>query len=172
MDTPRNIKIVSGGQTGVDIAGLDVARSLNLPWGGWAPKGWIQECGLIPDEYRWNGKNGLKENDQGPWSKIGAYVHRTKRNVLESDFTIIIFRGEITTGTKLTEKFCKELRKPHWLFNLDRSCLVAEEDLHCRLLLEYVKNPECIINIAGPRESKRPGIYLAAKSLLTDVLRK
>lgn len=171
-EAAKKIKIISGGQTGVDQAGLDVARELGISWGGWAPRGWIQEYGVIPDMYKWNGENGLKENDRGPWDKIGAYINRTERNVIESDFTIIIYRGEITTGTKLTEKFCKRLKKPHWLFNIDRSSIVAEEDLHCRLLLEYAANPNCIINIAGPRESKRPGIYLAAKGLLKDVFSK
>ena len=33
------LKIVSGGQTGVDVAALDVALALGLPCGGWCPRG-------------------------------------------------------------------------------------------------------------------------------------
>ncbi|MGE3778407.1 MAG: putative molybdenum carrier protein, partial [Pirellulaceae bacterium] len=36
-------KIVSGGQTGVDRAALDVARSLGIPHGGWCPRGRLAE---------------------------------------------------------------------------------------------------------------------------------
>jgi hypothetical protein len=44
-------KIVSGGQTGVDRAALDVALELELPCGGWCPKGRRAEDGRIPDRY-------------------------------------------------------------------------------------------------------------------------
>jgi len=32
-------KIISGGQIGADQAGLEVALELNIPHGGWCPKG-------------------------------------------------------------------------------------------------------------------------------------
>ena len=44
-------KIVSGGQTGVDIAALDVALELKITCGGWCPRGRISEVGRIPDKY-------------------------------------------------------------------------------------------------------------------------
>ena len=43
--TAMNFKIVSGGQTGVDRAGLEAAIALGLPYGGWVPKGRIAETG-------------------------------------------------------------------------------------------------------------------------------
>ena len=33
----RRLKIISGGQTGADRAGLDVALAVGLPIGGWCP---------------------------------------------------------------------------------------------------------------------------------------
>ncbi|MBR1589054.1 MAG: hypothetical protein IJ658_12100 [Kiritimatiellae bacterium] len=36
-----NVKIVSGGQTGVDRGALEAAMVLGLDFGGWAPHGWI-----------------------------------------------------------------------------------------------------------------------------------
>jgi hypothetical protein len=38
-DSNRNIRIVSGGQTGVDRAALDAALELGRPCGGWCPRG-------------------------------------------------------------------------------------------------------------------------------------
>lgn len=43
-------KIVSGGQTGVDRAGLEAAIAIGLPYGGWVPKGRIAEDGTVPRE--------------------------------------------------------------------------------------------------------------------------
>ena len=41
------MKIISGGQTGVDRAALDVAIERGMPWGGWCPKGgWAED---LPD---------------------------------------------------------------------------------------------------------------------------
>ena len=38
------MKIISGGQTGVDRAALDVAIERGVPWGGWCPKGgWAED---------------------------------------------------------------------------------------------------------------------------------
>ena len=48
------LKIVSGGQTGVDRGALQAAMDLGLDWGGWAPKGWRSEDGTIPPHYRTN----------------------------------------------------------------------------------------------------------------------
>jgi len=44
-------KVVSGGQTGVDRAALDVALELGLARGGWCPKGRKAEDGRIPPQY-------------------------------------------------------------------------------------------------------------------------
>ena len=45
-------KIISGGQTGADRAALDVALKLDIPYGGWIPKGRITEEGPLPEEYQ------------------------------------------------------------------------------------------------------------------------
>ncbi len=40
-------KIISGGQTGVDRAALDVAIKFHIPHGGFCPKGRTAEDGVI-----------------------------------------------------------------------------------------------------------------------------
>lgn len=72
------LKIVSGGQTGVDRAALDVALELGLPCGGWCPKGRKAEDGVIHSRYP------LKETPSE------EYNERTTWNVRDSDGTLIV----------------------------------------------------------------------------------
>ncbi len=83
-------KIVSGGQTGVDRAALDAAIKLGIAHGGWVPKGRLAEDGPLPETYR------MRE------TASAAYSERTERNVIDSDGTLIISRGELTGGSEAT----------------------------------------------------------------------
>src|SRR5207248_6603939 len=85
-------KIVSGGQTGVDRAALDVALEVGLPCGGWGPQGRRAEDGPLPERYP------LRE------TASAAYPARTARNVREADGTLILTRGEPDRGTALTAR--------------------------------------------------------------------
>ena len=85
-------KIISGGQTGVDRAALDVAIKLAIPHGGWIPRGRLTENGPLPPEYR------LKETDSS------SYADRTEKNVVDGDGTLIISRGSLTGGSEYTRK--------------------------------------------------------------------
>ena len=69
-------KVVSGGQTGVDRAALDVALDLGYEAGGWVPKGRRAEDGMIPERYR---LNETPSRD---------YEQRTEWNVRDSDGTL------------------------------------------------------------------------------------
>jgi predicted Rossmann-fold nucleotide-binding protein len=85
-------KIISGGQTGVDRAALDVAMRLGIAHGGWIPKGRLTEAGPLPPHYQ------LQE------MPTTDYDARTEKNVLDSDGTLIISRGSPTGGTDYTRK--------------------------------------------------------------------
>lgn len=85
-------KIISGGQTGVDRAGLDVAIALGIPHGGWCPKGRKAEDGTIPAIYQ------IQETPKT------NYKQRTGWNVRDSDGTLILTLGEPTGGTAATIK--------------------------------------------------------------------
>lgn len=88
-------KIVSGGQTGVDRAGLDVAIQLGIDHGGWCPKGRRAEDGRIPGCYQ------LAEADSD------EYAFRTERNVVDSDGTLILFFATLRGGTELTYRLAR-----------------------------------------------------------------
>ncbi len=145
-------KIISGGQTGVDRAALDVALTLGIPCGGWCPKGRRAEDGVIPAHYP------LTETTSKD------YRVRTQRNVRDSDRTLILTRGSLSGGTALTRRLAKEMDKP---------CLVVDLALCPRsgdVRAWLTSNNIHILNIAGPRESNQPGIYLQAKKLLRRIM--
>ncbi len=145
-------KIVSGGQSGVDRAALDVAGELSLPRGGWCPKGRYAEDGPIPDAYP------LKETPSPDTSQ------RTEWNVRDSDGTLVLTEGEPSGGTAATIVFARRHGK---------ACLVVdlEEDADPRGGAPWVaRHGVAVLNGAGPRESKRPGIYRRAAAFLRDAL--
>ncbi|MEO8044674.1 MAG: putative molybdenum carrier protein [Spartobacteria bacterium] len=133
------MKIISGGQTGVDRAALDVALSLGLSCGGWCPAGRFDENGVIPPHYP------LEE------LPAGGYLERTARNVSEADGTIIFYTGSLQGGTKATADFCSAQRKPSLL--IDASAI--DSDRAADLLAEFVREHRLeVLNVAGPRASQ------------------
>ena len=149
----RRLKIISGGQTGADRAGLDVGLALNIPVGGWCPQGRRAEDGPIPDRYP------LTETPEAD------YDTRTRRNVEDSDGTLILNLGMLDGGTALTVKLARQMGKP---------CRVValEEGIEPTAFREWLdKNRITVLNVAGPRESKRPGVYDAACRCLESLFR-
>jgi len=148
-------KIISGGQTGVDQAALDVALELDIPCGGWCPRGRWSEDGPIDERYP------LVESSSADPSE------RTERNVRDSNGTLIIARltkGELTGGTALTHRIAVELGRPLLLAD-------PRDPQAPRAIAAWLQdNSIAVLNVAGPRESTRPGIYDLAVVLLRAVL--
>jgi len=149
--SPRIEKIISGGQTGVDRAALDVALAMGIDCGGWCPKGRRAEDGAIPSRYP------LAE------TASPAYSQRTKRNVRDSDATLILSRGQPRGGTLLTQRTAVELGKPCLSIDLGAPAALAE----IRDWLD--RHAVGVLNVAGPRESQSPGITLEATRLLHEL---
>ncbi len=150
-------KILSGGQTGVDRAALDVAILLGIPHGGWCPQGRLAEDGVIPPHYH------LTETDS-PLSEV-----RTERNVADSDGTIILTKGEPTGGTAYTLEKAQQYHKPFLVIDLAQ---LSEEEASQKIQDWLSLHSPSLLNVAGPRESKCPGIYEATKRILLSVLDK
>jgi len=150
------VKIISGGQTGVDRAALDVALKHGIDAGGSCPTGRLDEFGRIPDCYP------LKELENG------GFIERTLQNVKDSDGTVIIYPGKLSGGTEQTVRFCIEQRRPRLL--IDASKIPIEEA--AKLIADFVREKQIdILNVAGPRESEWPQGYEYA-SLGLDILLK
>jgi hypothetical protein len=135
----KALKIISGGQTGVDRAALDVALKHGIDCGGWCPAGRLDEFGRIPDRYP------VRE------LQAGGFTKRTLQNVKDSDGTVVIYSGQIGGGTEQTVRLCVELRRPHAL--IDASRIPAEDAAN--LISDFAHAKKIgILNVAGPRQSE------------------
>ena len=141
------MKIVSGGQTGVDRAALDVALELGIECGGWCPAGRWAEDGPIDARY------SLRETPSTDPAE------RTEWNVRDSDGTLLL-TGGASPGTELTREAARRLGRPVFSWPADA---IEDVGLFRRWLQVYSIDT---LNVAGPRESESPGIYLQARRIL------
>jgi hypothetical protein len=150
----NSFKIISGGQTGADLAALDAAISLGISHGGWLPRGRKTEAGPLPQKYR------LKELTSA------TYRNRTEKNIRNSDGTLIISLGPLTGGSALTEALAIRHDRPCLHLNLQLINQVQAVTAIINWLREYQVN---IVNVAGPRASGEPRIYQKVFDLLLAV---
>lgn len=148
-------RIISGGQTGVDRGALDAALKASFTCGGWCPEGRKAEDGPIPERYPLQELPGTD------------YRQRTRRNVVDSDGTLVISFGEPTGGTLATVRFCERLRKPVLVvdgsrFNADDVAGEAAEFIHAARIK--------VLNVAGQRESKHAGAQAFAEQVVHRLL--
>jgi len=144
-------KIISGGQTGVDQAALDVAIKLAVAHGGWIPKGRLTESGPLPAKYN------LME------TLSSSYAERTEKNVQDADGTLIISRGLLTGGSEYTREMASKHDRP-WL-HIDLSQMAAFQAA-VAINQWILQNEIEILNVAGPRASKDPSVYKNASDIL------
>jgi hypothetical protein len=190
--TTKLLKVISGGQTGVDRGALDAALALQVECGGWCPEGRLAEDGTIPKRY--------------PVTELAnaGYAERTARNVADSDGTLIISNGLPLGGTGETVDRCIEMRKPHLIIDSARRSVqetieVAAEfvtnlsfrvaqttpvRLGPRNLSKVRKSPgeledpsnslgmTIVLNVAGPRASQWPGGHKTARRIVSGILRR
>jgi len=148
------LKIISGGQTGADQGGLKAAKELGIPTGGCAPKGYETEKGPNID---------LRNTYMLHQSASSSYNPRTEENISKSDATII-FSTVKSRGSQLTEKICKSKGKPY--ISVDPYSPNPEEIGMFIGNIYEEKGRKLIVNIAGNRESKSPGIEEEVKNLM------
>jgi hypothetical protein len=147
-------RIISGGQNGADRAALDFAIKMNLPHGGWLPKGRMAEDCPIPDRYN------LKE------MRTRNFPKRTERTIIDSDGTLIATHGKLTDGSKLTKQFAENQKKPYLHVDLNETSVFEAAEQ----IIEWVLEDRIgVLNVAGSRASKDPKIYKAVYELLETV---
>jgi hypothetical protein len=145
-------RVVSGGQTGVDRAALDAARRLGIPCGGWCPRGRRAEDGPIDPVYP------LVE------TRSDRYPVRTAWNVRDSDGTMVLTRGPAAGGTALTIRLALRSGRPLLVLDLDQDPLPSAVSAWIR------EHRIGTLNVAGPRESERPGTHARALAFLEEAL--
>jgi hypothetical protein len=159
------MKIISGGQTGVDRAALDVALERGLPWGGWCPKGgWAEDLpdppGLLPKYPH------LKETpDSHP-------LQRTEWNVRDSNALLIVTDStglSVSIGTRRAHQWAHQHGKP--LLVIDASDRQAAAHAAAWLQAQMKRfGADMALGIGGPRESEAPGIYGRACTAIAAIL--
>lgn len=149
-------RIVSGGQTGVDRAALDVALALQIPCDGWCPRGRKAEDGPLAERYP------LRETPSA------EYAQRTEWNVRDADGTLVVNRGPLVGGTAQTVEVAARLGKPYLVVDLAQSPEPARTQVRAWLRAHRIQT----LNVAGPRESKSPGIYQQAQQFLQLLFQK
>ena len=184
--TNKLLKVISGGQTGVDRGALDAALALQVECGGWCPEGRLAEDGTIPTRY--------------PVMELAnaGYAQRTARNVADSDGTLVISNGVPLGGTRETVNRCIEMRKPYLLIDCARRSAqetieVATEFVKSlssrfaqttRNLSRLRKSPgelgdpshslgmTIVLNVAGPRASQWPEGRKTSQRIVSGILRR
>jgi hypothetical protein len=149
-------KIISGAQTGVDRAALDVAIAAAIPHGGKIPKGRRAEDGTI-DPIRYPNLEELPEENPD---------RRTEANIRDAQATLVILDGppDRSPGTLHTIQYARKQQKPLLIIDLSQTdSLTAIQKIQTFVSQHQIST----LNIAGPRESQSPGIYRKAQTLLT-----
>jgi hypothetical protein len=135
-------RVISGGQTGVDRAALDVALTLGIPCGGWCPRGRRAEDGPIDARYP------LQE------TPTREYPQRTEWNVRDSDGTLALTFGRPKGGTALTIRLAEQLEKPCLIVDL-----AAEPRKAVPTFMEWLRAHDIrTLNVAGPRETEAQNV--------------
>ena len=159
------MKLVSGGQTGVDRAVLDVALARSVDYGGWCPKGgWAEDLPALPGllaKYP-----NLRE------TPLADPAQRTEWNVRDADACMIVVGDaglDVSKGTELANELAHRYRKPLLVVRLGEPESVRDAGLWLRFQERRV-GPQLKLTIGGPRESEAPGIYQRALAFIGGLL--
>jgi hypothetical protein len=155
------MKLVSGGQTGVDRAVLDVAVERGIDYGGWCPKGgWAEDLPAPPGL--------LAKYPRLQATPLADPAQRTDWNVRDADACMIVIAVgglAVSKGTALAEELAHRYRKPLLIVGLSDPEPAEKASLWLRVQQRRVE-ADLALAIGGPRESEAPGIYAHATAFL------
>lgn len=147
-------KVLSGGQSGSDVAGLLAAKICGIPTGGTMPRGWITLDGPKPEYAE---LFGMVEHTSP------KYPPRTECNVMDSDATIRIAFDFGSAGERLTKRLVDQHGKLDFAVDLNHKVdLIA--------IAEWLNSNEIeTLNVAGNSHRTNPAVGYQAFVLLTNV---
>jgi hypothetical protein len=164
-DEEEAMILLSGGQSGVDRAALDVAIARGIDYGGWCPKGgWAEDFpappGVVADYPR------LQQ------TPLADPAQRTEWNVRDADACLIIVDAgglEVSRGTALAQDLAHRYRRP--LFVADLAAPDVGRDAALWLRVQQARRgADLKLAIGGPRESEAPGIYARASRFIEALI--
>jgi hypothetical protein len=159
------MKLISGGQTGVDRAVLDVAVERGIAYGGWCPKGgWAEDFPEPPGL--------LAHYPQLAETPLADPAQRTEWNVRDADACMIVVDAggvAVSAGTARAEELAHRYRRPLLVVKLGETDMLNRAALWLRVQKarhEARHGAGLKLAIGGPRESEAPGIYARAAALI------
>lgn len=156
------VRIISGGQTGADQGGLEAAFECKIPTGGYINHGWRTEDGNAKEKLEKYNLEEIRSTD---------YRARTKMNVQASDGTLIVGLLLRRSGTALTGSICQEEKKPCFYMQYDVRKNMVDSAMVGQFLDWVRLNNILILNVAGNRESRNPGIQKYVRDFLIVCLK-
>jgi hypothetical protein len=159
------VKLISGGQSGVDRAVLDVAVEGGIDYGGWCPKGgWAEDFPKPPGV--------LARYPRLQETPLADPAQRTEWNVRDADACLIVNDAggvAVSAGTALAQDLAHQHRKPVFTADLGNAEILKHATLWLRV--QRARNGDALkLAIGGPRESEAPGIYARAAEFLRALL--
>lgn len=169
-------RVISGGQTGADIAALRAALDAGIPTGGTLPRGWRTQAGPRPE---YAARYGMTEHSST------SYGPRTFANAFAADLTVRIAADFDTAGEVLTKQACDKAKKPRvdvqlrWSdypdvgLKIGRYCVNAVHVYDARDAIRKLSaqlGRPIVLNVAGNSERTAPGIEETAYGVVTMIL--
>ena len=156
------VKIISGGQSGVDRAALEVAIEHGIAYGGWCPRGGWAEDFPDPPGLLAHYPNLRETPSADP-------AERTEWNLRDSDAILILLGAgglAVSKGTALARDVAERAGKPLLVLELDGADAGQDAQRWLKQQLAACSGSHLQLGIGGPRESEAPGIYRQAKVFL------
>jgi hypothetical protein len=158
------MQLISGGQTGVDRAVLDVAIERGMDYGGWCPKGgWAEDFPAPPGL--------LSKYPQLRETPLADPAQRTEWNIRDADACMIVIDAggfAASAGTALAQDLAHRYRRPLMVVNLGETNALNRAALWLRV--QQARHGAGLkLAIGGPRESEAPEIYLRAAALIRSL---
>lgn len=155
------MKIISGGQQGVDIAALRAAVKVGLETGGLMPRGWKTLDGPKPQ---------YEKLYRMTEAVLPGYPYRTRANVLGSDGTLRIAHSFKTPGERCTLSAIHFYRKPWYDLDYDQVLMYLDGSPGRTRIIEWVLETEIkTLNVAGNADKE---MELPVEKFLTELFKE
>lgn len=145
-------KIISGGREGVEQAALDVAIKLDIPHGGWVPRG----CGnAFPKKYRLREAADAKE-DAG-----------LSKNIQSSGGTLYMFHSDDGRSRDRCRRLAQKFQKPFRAVDFQSASKFDSALAVCRWMVDHEIG---VIHVSGDIAPKGEPAYTDAVDILESVV--
>jgi hypothetical protein len=159
------MKLLSGGQSGVDRAALETALARGVEYGGWCPRGgWAEDYPQPPGL--------LARYPKLTETPLADPAQRTEWNVRDANACLIVVEAgglAVSRGTALAREQAARYGKAIFIAELGAADMAERAAAWLRTQRERF-GENFTLAIGGPRESEAPGIYARALAFIGALL--